>query len=27
MGDQLAPLSTETRAQLDTALQALHEGD
>jgi tryptophanyl-tRNA synthetase len=27
MGDQLAPLSTETRAQLDTALQALREGD
>ena len=27
LGDQLAPLSTETRAQLDTALQALREGD
>ena len=27
MGDQLAPLSPETRAQLDTALQALREGD
>jgi tryptophanyl-tRNA synthetase len=27
LGDQLAPLSTETRALLDTALQALREGD
>ena len=27
MGDQLAPLSTETSAQLGTALQALREGD
>ncbi len=27
LGDQLAPLSPETRAQLDTALQALREGD